>query len=113
MRFLLAMEYFCFGHKVLKDLSSWSMLPKHHGGKAPLSKPSSRSHNGGQDENVPNDPLPTFTIPKGLTKSSIDSIPFFILPSKICRDRYTKFYRYRSVVLERQLHLDSFQTPMS
>ncbi|RVW68348.1 hypothetical protein CK203_064542 [Vitis vinifera] len=53
------------------------------------------------------------SIPKAPAKTSIDGIPFNAFPAKFCRDQYTKVYRQRSLVLERQLHLESFlDTPI-
>ncbi|RVX07780.1 hypothetical protein CK203_021864 [Vitis vinifera] len=53
------------------------------------------------------------SIPKAPTKTSIDGIHFNAFPAKFCRDQYTKVYRKRSLVLERQLHLESFlDTPI-
>lgn len=42
-------------------------------------------------------------------KASIDGIPFNAFLTKFCRDLYTKVYRHKSFVLERQIHLDSFK----
>lgn len=56
-----------------------------------------------------NPPIQTPTIPRAPTKATIDGIPFNAFPTKICRYSYTNVYRYKSLVLEQQLHLDSFK----
>lgn len=56
-----------------------------------------------------NPPIQTPTIPKAPAKATIDGIPFNAFPTKICKDSYANVYRHRSLVLEQQLHLDSFK----
>ena len=56
-----------------------------------------------------NPPIQPPYIPRAPMKATIDGIPFSALPAKICRDSYTKVYQHMSLVLKRQLHLDSFK----
>ena len=56
-----------------------------------------------------NPPIQPPYIPRAPMKATIDGIPFSALPVKICRDLYTKVYQHMSLVLKRQLHLDSFK----
>ncbi|KAJ9682437.1 hypothetical protein PVL29_018368 [Vitis rotundifolia] len=90
------------------------MPPKGRGSKALVKGSSSRTPKGARDENLPiNPPIQTLSIPKAPTKTSIDGIPFNAFPKKFYRDLYTKVYSQRSLVLERQLHLESFlDTPI-
>ncbi|KAL6348247.1 hypothetical protein AAG906_005539 [Vitis piasezkii] len=90
------------------------MPPKGRRSKAPVQGSSSRTSKGARDENLPIIPsIQPPSIPKAPAKTSIDGIPFNAFPAKLCRDQYTKVYRQRSLVLERQLHLESFlDTPI-
>ena len=91
-----------------------NMPPKGRRSKAPVKGSSSRTSEGARDENLPIIPsIQPPSIPKAPTKTSIGWIPFNAFPTKFCRDQYTKVYRQRSLVLERQLHLESFlDTPI-
>ena len=91
-----------------------NMPPKCRKSKAPVKGSSSRTSKGARDENLSIIPsIQPPSIPKAPAKTSIDGIPFNAFPAKLCRDQYTKVYRQRSLVLERQLHLESFlDTPI-
>ena len=91
-----------------------NMPPKGRRSKAPVKGSSSRTSKGARDENLSIIPsIQPLSIPKAPAKASIDGIPFNAFPTKFCRDQYTKVYRQRSLVLERQLHLESFlDTPI-
>ncbi|RVX07498.1 hypothetical protein CK203_025266 [Vitis vinifera] len=85
------------------------MPPKGCRSKAHVKGSSSRTSKGARDENLPIIPsIQPPSIPKALAKTSIDGIPFNAFPAKFCRDQYTKVYHQRSLVLERQLHLEYF-----
>ena len=85
------------------------MPPKGRRSKALVKGSSSRTPKSVRDENLPiNPPIQTPNIPKAPTKTSIDGIHFNAFPKKSCRDLYTKVYRQRSFILERQLHLELF-----
>ena len=86
-----------------------TMPPKSHGSKAPIKESSSKIPKGARDENLPiNPPIQPPSIPKAPAKTFIDGIPFNVFQAKFCRDQYTKVYPQRSLVIERQLHLDFF-----
>ena len=91
-----------------------NMPPKGRKSKAPVKGSSSRTSKGARDENLPIIPsIQPLSIPKAPVKTSIDGIPFNAFLAKFCRDQYIKVYRQRSLVLERQLHLESFlDTPI-
>ena len=91
-----------------------TMPLKVHGRKAPVKGSSSKTLKSARDENLPiNPPIQTPSILKALAKTSIDGIPFNAFLIKFCRDLYTKVYYERSLVLKRQLHLESFlDTPI-
>ena len=69
---------------------------------------------GARDENLPiNPPVQPPSIPKASAKTFIDGIHCNVFLKNFGRDLYTKVYRQRSLVLERQLHLESFlDTPI-
>ena len=83
---------------------------KHCGSKVSIRGSSSRSRNGGWDEiMLVNPPIQPPYIPRAPMKATINGILFSALLVKICRDSYTKVYQHMSLVLKRQLHLDSFK----
>ena len=94
---------------IFKVLVLRTMPPKGRRSKALVKGSSSRTPKSVRDENLPiNPPIQTPNIPKALVKTSIDGIHFNAFPKKSCRDLYTKVYRQRSFILERQLHLELF-----
>ncbi|KAJ9682570.1 hypothetical protein PVL29_018484 [Vitis rotundifolia] len=90
------------------------MPSKNRGRKALAKGSSSKTLKAARDKNLAiNPPIQTPSIPKTLAKTFTDGIPFNAFLSKFCKDLYTKVYCERSLVLERQLHLESFlDTPI-
>lgn len=85
------------------------MPPKGRGSKVHVKGLSSRTPKSARDENLPINPsVQPPSIPQAPAKTSIDGIAFNVFSTKFCRDLYTKDYHQRPIVLERQLHLESF-----
>ncbi|RVX15405.1 hypothetical protein CK203_009278 [Vitis vinifera] len=112
--FLVVSLIWYLPHHKIADLVAPGLLCAGRRSKAPVKRSSSRTSKGARDENLPIIPsIQPPSIPKAPAKASIDGIPFNAFPTKFCRDQYTKVYRQRSLVLERQLHLESFlDTPI-
>ena len=86
-----------------------TMPPKGRGSKVLIQGSSSETPKSARDENLPINPsVQPPSIPKAPVKTSIDEIAFNAFSTKFCRNLYTKDYHQRSIVLERQLHLESF-----